>query len=249
MSEWYYYHNKIYDSSTSVLSLDNRAFNYGDGFFETIKIVDKSPQYWDLHIQRIFEGCEILSMLPPSENVLLEAIEKLISHIHLNAIGRLKLIIFRSVGGLYKPSQNTTEFMLSLKIVNEQVSQNKTIGICPIPLKMYTPFSKFKTLNTMPYIYAGIYMKQKNWDDVVVLNSSGRICESLSSNIFWESNSIKYTVPISEGCVSGVMRHIYIKENHVEEKVCTIQELLDADKIFVSNAIVGIREINLLRNE
>ncbi|MEI6880097.1 MAG: aminotransferase class IV [Bacteroidota bacterium] len=248
MSEWFYYHNKVYTTNESVISLNNRAINYGDGFFESIRVENNIPQYWSNHILRIFEACSVLQITPPNEVDLLKSFEVLLKSTQNINLGRLKIVIFRKPGGLYTPIDSNSDFMLSIRMIDELKKQSKTAGICPIPLKMFTPFSKFKTLNSMPYIYAGLYMKQKKWDEVVILNASNRVCETLSSNIFWIENKTIFTTPISEGCISGVMRNLYIKKHKVEEKPCTVDNLLLADKIFVTNAIDGITEINLLKN-
>ena len=43
------------------IALDNRAFNYGDGFFETVKIINSNAFNFSVHYLRIIESCSILS--------------------------------------------------------------------------------------------------------------------------------------------------------------------------------------------
>ena len=40
----------------------NRAFNYGDGFFETIKIIDTKPFNFPTHYARFSLACEVLKL-------------------------------------------------------------------------------------------------------------------------------------------------------------------------------------------
>jgi len=50
--------------------LRERAFQFGDGLFETIAIIDGKPCLWDAHMSRLVEGCRRLH-LPHPDNELL----------------------------------------------------------------------------------------------------------------------------------------------------------------------------------
>jgi branched-chain amino acid aminotransferase len=97
---------------------------------------------------------------------------------------------------------------------------------------------------------AKIWAKENQYDEALILNQNNHIIETASANIFWIKNNITYTVPLSEGCIAGVSRQVYINKlilenNPAVEEICTLQKLQNADKIFMTNAASGISELKL----
>jgi 4-amino-4-deoxychorismate lyase len=44
------------------LSITDRGFQYGDGLFETIAVIDGHPIFWDQHWDRLQSGCRRLNI-------------------------------------------------------------------------------------------------------------------------------------------------------------------------------------------
>ena len=62
------------------------------------------------------------------------------------------------------------------------------------------------------------------------------------------------TPPLSEGCIAGVMRRYIItmlaeKGVHVQEKILTKEELINADEVFISNAVKRIKWVDSFGNK
>ena len=107
--------------------------------------------------------------------------------------------------------------------------------------------SNLKKGSQLLYVSAINYAKAHKINDVVILNSEGRVCESTVSNVFWIRNGIPYTVPLSEGPVAGVLRQYLMEKIDVQEKTCTVQDLLEADEVFFTNMIRGIQPVTRFR--
>jgi branched-chain amino acid aminotransferase len=83
-------------------------------------------------------------------------------------------------------------------------------------------------------------------NDVILLNAFGRICESAIANIFIIKNNKIYTPPLSEGCVAGTMRRWMLEKFSLEkysvvEKKLSVDSMLDADEVFLTNSIHAVR--------
>ncbi len=66
----------------SVLTLRNRSFLYGDGFFETIHAYGTEGKHLSIHFSRISKSLSILGMEQPSylnENFLAREITRLLN--------------------------------------------------------------------------------------------------------------------------------------------------------------------------
>jgi branched-subunit amino acid aminotransferase/4-amino-4-deoxychorismate lyase len=243
-----------YETGRPLFTPENRAFRYGDGLFETIRCHKTVPLFFEDHYNRLLRGMAILKMtaagLPPIP-VLKEHIEKLIVRNRIFYDARIRLSVFRRDGGLYTPETNSPAWLLEAFPLDDKGyhlnQEGIRIGVFTAYPKTWNFEAAFKTLSCTPYILAGIHKKENHWDDCLIINQDKKIIESISSNLFWVKNKVIHTPFISSGCVDGVMRKQVLKfaqENHIEIKEsrgATEEELLDAEEIFLSNSVNGLR--------
>ena len=94
---------------------------------------------------------------------------------------------------------------------------------------------------------AALHAKNKKLDDCFILNSSNRVCETTIANIFLIKNKITYTPALSQGCVGGVMRRFLVEKisKHflLKQTDISVEDIKQADEIFLTNAISGMRWI------
>ena len=60
---WLNLNGTFIEEKTPVIRADNRAFRYGDGLFETMKVVVGAIRLRDLHFERLFKGMETLQIM------------------------------------------------------------------------------------------------------------------------------------------------------------------------------------------
>ena len=60
---WLNLNGTFIEEKTPVIRADNRSFRYGDGIFETMKVVVGSIQLKELHFERLFRGMETLQIM------------------------------------------------------------------------------------------------------------------------------------------------------------------------------------------
>ena len=88
--------------------------------------------------------------------------------------------------------------------------------------------------------------RTKQLDDVIIGNALGNPIESTNSNIFIVKGVRLLTPALSTGCLPGIMRHVIMevaqtKELLIEETELTNEDLQQADELFLTNSILGIR--------
>ena len=252
----------FYKSDQPVLNNDNRAFKYGDALFETIHANGTEPQFLDLHINRLINGMKILRMNIPAP-FRFEYFKKLITNI-LNKNrqlqgARIRLTVFRNAGGLYTPATNDISFLIeSSPLDHDKYALNikgYAVDIYEDILKPINVLSNVKSTNSLIYILASIYKNEKNLDDSLILNEKHRVIESASSNIFIVKDSTVFTPALDEGCIDGILRNIVISilksAGYFINDNCslTIQDLLAADELFLTNVISGVRWVVAFRQK
>jgi branched-chain amino acid aminotransferase/4-amino-4-deoxychorismate lyase len=217
----------------------NRAFCYGDGLFETIVTGPQRINLIDLHLKRLKKGCEELNLDFQEFNP--EKIKRMIAEIaEENGISgtlRSRLQLWRKPGGLYSPSSKESEFLIEVSPSTQPLfSMANGLGISEKANVNYSAISFAKTMSALPYVLAGIEMKERALDDIVLLNSAGYLAETHSSNLFWSKDNIVFTPALSSGCVEGVMRTFIMNQIEVKEVLASPSVLNFADSVFTTNA-------------
>lgn len=245
---------KIIDLDQLTLYPGNRGFKYGDGLFETIAMPKGEPRLLDLHLGRLKEGAAYLELNVEKiiqQDQILDDIRQLQKLNNIAKDGIVRLSIWRNTEGKYTPVGGTTDSLLTIeKSAFDKVNIKSKANFSEKTVNYPSDFSRFKTMSALKYVVAGIEKKERNLDEIIILDHNGHISEALSSNIFWKKQNVYYTPPLSTGCISGVMRQWItkaLKENGllIEEKLIEKHEFLQSDCIFTSNAI-GIGHIKTI---
>ncbi|MDG5799017.1 aminotransferase class IV [Marinilabiliaceae bacterium ANBcel2] len=254
------YDGLLRNSNTPVFKSTNRAFRYGDAVFETVRVHKGEPLFWNHHYERLMLGMSVMRFSLkgfPSRNRLKEQICNLVVKSRIFYDARVRITVFRSGEGTYTPISNAASWIIEANSLNQTgydfSGKGVMVDIYNDILKQHTPFSSFKNGASQIYVLAGLYAKENLYDDVLILNSEERAVESVSSSLFWVKNGTIYTPLISSGSVDGVMRRQIVdiaSKNRIpviENSGASIEELMQADEIFLTNVIVGIKWVGALR--
>lgn len=231
------------------LSLSNRAFQYNDGFFETIMMEGGRLRFWLDHQERMREAELALHLELPDcfwdgtlEQQLLELTQQ-----NEVSLGRLKLQVWRAGSGLYTPQTNQVEWLATVQQAAPAPEEPIHIGVCQSVRSIHSALSHVKGPQAPLYVLAGIEKQQKQQDDMLLLSLQGYVSELISSNIYWVKENVLYTPTLDTGCVNGVSRRNilrYCLEQHMEvrELQCAVGQLAEAEAVFASN-VAGLRAI------
>ncbi len=246
----------------NIFSSKNRAFLYGDGFFETIFAFNNQIPFLEFHLERLNKAIKTLHLISNDLFKDREALKNIITYLarknKLYKRYRVRITIFRNSGGYFRANDNSFSYTIhtySLPDDNFKLNdKGLIIGVYPDIKKNYSPLSQFKTLNSLSNVLAANYSFMNNFDDVIILNYLGNIVETSNSNIFFVSKNKIFTPKIEDGCVAGIMRHLIIttlkqKGITVIEESIPLSFLDDTDEIFISNAISGIRFVSVFQTK
>ncbi|HLU87827.1 MAG TPA: aminotransferase class IV [Taishania sp.] len=230
----------------------SRAYLYGDGVFESIRIRNGVPINLENHVKRMIEGAKAIKIKIPSyftSEFFDVRIRDLCKKSGIQEGGFCRLSIDRTSGGKFRPEANDAQFFIEVKPLDSNEFVLNTKGV---ELDIYTDIKKqrnmlanFKVKNCMLSIMAAIKAQESGLDDLLISNDRGGILEASGSNMFVVSNGVLYTPGLEEGCLAGTMRmqviNLAIRNNiRVYESPILPQNLLVADEIFLTNAISGI---------
>ena len=251
------FNHKILNKKELKFSVDNRAFLYGDGLFESVKIINSKPFNLEVHLKRLFSASILLDLqISASKKDFRNKIELLIKENKIIKGGNLKIIVFREKGGKFLPENNSTSFLImSEKSENNLFKLNKNglaLGLFRDQLKPKGELSNYKTISALQSVMCSLDARKKEKDDCLMFNSENNIIESSNSNVFYVKDKVIYTPKLLEGCVDGTMRKCILDLKNLDfniiETEVKIEDILNADEVFLSNAISGIRWVSSIED-
>ncbi|MDC1465600.1 aminotransferase class IV [Polaribacter sp.] len=234
------------------LTTDNRGFKYGDGIFETIKVVHKKVIFWEDHYFRLMASMRMLRMKIPMEftlEFLEKEILKTVAVLENGANFRVRLNVFRKDGGLYTPKTNAINYLIEASESNYKTKETYEIDVFKDFYNYSGLLSTIKTNNRMLNTLASIYANENDLDNCILVNERKGVVEVANANIFIVKNNIVKTPALTEGCIKGVVRGKVIdlliknKDFTIEETVISPFEIQKADEVFITNAIMGIQPV------
>ena len=255
------FNGTIVSSSDNILA-ENRAFLYGDGVFETVKVLDGKVLFLEDHYFRLMSGMRIVRMKIPMfftmeflESQLLETAK------YNNCLdsGRVRITVFRNSGGFYLPNDHTVSFAISAIGLDYKMyaanSQNYEVDLFKDFYITKQLLSTIKTTNKLINITGSIYAEENGLQNCLLLNDAKNVVEALNGNVFMLTGNRLVTPPVEDGCLNGVMRRQILtlakKIEGIELSEMSISpfDLQKADEIFITNVIKGIQSVTKYRKK
>lgn len=234
--------------SASSIPVSDRGLAYGDGVFETIRVVGRMPQLASLHWRRLSDSLNRLKIAIDLD-LLVSEVEVFLSR-QQQVEGVLKVIVTRGSGGRgYNPvSCMASQRILSFHPFPEHPETNWRSGIslyaCETRLG-HTTLAGMKHLNRLENVLARSEWSGRDYQEGLMLDMSDKVIEGTMSNVFLIKNGIMYTPALDRCGVSGVCREFILQEASLLgvpfiERDVDESFLLDADEVFVCNSVNGI---------
>ena len=253
------FNGKITDLSDQLIN--NRAFLYGDAVFETLIIFNDKILFWEDHYFRLMSSMRIIRLDIPDKytpEFFKENIIKIHDNISQTRNSRIRINIFRSSGGKYKPEKNTPSFIISCESINYNTYQlNKGHYEVDLYKDYYLDnqlISSIKTNNKIINVVASIYASENGFDNCILLNKDKLVSEFINSNLFIIKDEKIYTPTLKSGCLNGVVRKNLFKilsssSFELCEQDLSTFDITQSDEIFGTNIAQGIFSVTKFRKK
>ncbi|HYG16927.1 MAG TPA: aminotransferase class IV [Bacteroidia bacterium] len=240
-----------------IIDWNNRAYRYGDAFFETMLYRDGRVKLLPFHYQRMEKTLALLQMEKPGKLDYERVDTEIAAVANFNDLetAKIRITFWRNGGGTYLPDENSTYYLIEALPVNpgylELNEKGHVLDIYRDSFKNTDILANLKTVGCLTYTLASLFVQKQGIDDAILLNNHGRVAECTSSNIFCVINNEIITPPLSEGCLDGVMRRHLLetlpaKGFTVKEQLIELAALEQADEIFTTNAL-GVKWVGEIR--
>ncbi len=206
------------------------------------------------HMERLADGMRRLHFAIPKRfdsTFLLKEVHRTVEKNQLLPLCRVRLQVFAGSGGIFGPDDQAPQYVIECyPLEADAITFNingLVAGLYTQAIKCADAFSDLKSSNALVYAMAGRHAKLNKWNDSLIINQHGRVIESVIANLFIVKGNQIITPPLAEGCIAGVLRrHLLHTVPEIVQQPITEADIADADEVFLTNAIRGIRWVGLI---
>lgn len=204
---------------------------------ETCRVLHKNKniERLDAHLKRLRNSASTFG-IPCNTHDIREKIESYLEH--KTSTSDLKLRLLLNTKG---------DVTLSSEKLNTRALTMPRVTVADQRIVAESLFRQHKTSRRTLYNKLHKHFEEHGFYDVIFLNQYGRVAEASRHTLFIERNGKLYTPPLTDGALPGVFRQSLLdkKVQDIEESPLTLTDLTSADKIFLSNSVRGLVEVEL----
>ncbi len=234
----------------NVVEIEDRGYQFGDGVYEVIGVYDGEPLLMDEHMKRLERSArEIQLTLPAEVNQLRKKLHELVQVNNLEE-GIIYLQVSRGVAPRWHefPSADTQAVTVAYTREEERDNELEDKGATAVLTEDIRWLRcDIKTLNLLPNVLAKQKAVENNAIEAI-LHRGNTVTEASASNVFIVKNNELYTHPADNYILNGITRQKILQfcnelELKAHEETFTVDELFDADEVFISATKMDIAPI------
>jgi branched-chain amino acid aminotransferase len=254
------FHNgQFVEEEKAVVSIFDRGFLYGDGLFETMRVVNGKPFRGAQHLERMVRGADFLKIkLPFPPKGLHQFAEQLVEKNGMPDCV-LRVTLTRGVGerGYSPKGAESPSLVMALHPAPEPAAIEPPacrLITASIRISADDPLAQFKTCNKLPQIVARAEAEAKDADDALIVNTSGEVVETAGANLFWIYYDRVCTTPTGRGALPGITRAVVLEICQVlglttNKRVIKAESLRHSEGLFLTQSAQGVVPVATLDGE
>ena len=100
-----------------------------------------------------------------------------------------------------------------------------------------------KSLSYAANMLAGRLAREQGYDEALLVTPHGRVLEAPTSSIFYVRDGRLLTPPLDEHILASITRALVIEVTGAEERPCTLEELYDAEEVFLASTVREVQTV------
>lgn len=240
------------DPAEARVSWADHGLTVGDGVFETLKLVDGAPFALTRHLDRLRRSAAGMGLDVPDDGVLRAAVEEVTGAWGARA-GRLRITLTGGEGPMGSDRGGAAPTLLLVATSGRSVTGSSTVALVGWTRNEQGALAGLKTTSYGENVVALAAAARVGADEALVTNTRSELCEGTGSNVFVVTGGRVLTPPLGSGCLAGITRELLLEAaadgpSPVEESVLTVQDLLDADEVFLTSSLRDVQPVARLHD-
>jgi D-alanine transaminase len=243
----YFLNNQFLKLEEARVSVNDRGFQFGDGVYEVIRTYRGKTFHLESHIKRFEKSAGELEIPIPFSR---EGLKKKIEEAGLRSgypEAKIYMQLTRGTAerGHAFQADLTPTFLITVLEIHPFPAGLKETGVEIITTEdVRWGRCDIKSLNLLPNVLAQQKAKRAGVYEAL-MKKEGKVTEGSISNFFMIKENVLRTPPLSHYILPGVTRDVVLKISRdlkipVEEKEILVEEIYDADELFLSGTTVEI---------
>ena len=204
------------EEEKASISVFDRGFLYGDGCFETLRVYQGKPAFWQKHLNRLTRALEAFSISFSVDSARLAEIATRLLKENGRLEGILRIQVTRGVGprGYSTVGSKNPSLIMSLHPLPRGIAETNPswrLQTSALRIQRDTPLNAHKSSNKLLQVLAKQEAEQGGVDDVLLLTQDGFVSETSSANLFWIDGPTIKTPPESAGILPGITREVILE--------------------------------------
>ena len=247
-----YIDGQFFPRTDAKVSVMDSGYLLGDGVWEGIRLYNNHLIHLEKHLERLYEGAETIQMdIGISKSEMKSALEKTLKKNEMISDVHIRLIVSRGIKSTPYQHPKVTIGHPTIVIIPEYKKPSPglkiegiTLGTVSTIRNNLTQDPRVNSLSKHNCIAACIEADKMGVDEGLMLDPDGYVSTCNSTNFFMIKNNEVWTSN-GQHCLNGVTRHSVIdickkKQILIKEKQFSINEVHEADEVFVTGTFAGI---------
>ena len=237
--------------NTLALDRGDRGLLLGDGLFETILVLNRTPLWGNMHFARLEAAAHELG-LGFDRDGLDDAVAEILDGIpKLHHVLRVTLTRGTAPRGLAAIGGSSSLLLMLDAFDPNMMLKPVALSSTAIRRNPQSLSCRLKTLSYIDNIAAAREAASHGVEDALMLNTLGNVACTTIANIFLLKGKTLVTPARDQGILTGVTRQTLLHSAaHLgltpEERVVKPAELKEADAVFLTNSLRFIRPVTAL---
>ena len=247
-----YIDGQFFPRTDAKVSVMDSGYLLGDGVWEGIRLYNNHLIHLEKHLERLYEGAETIQMdIGISKSEMKSALEKTLKKNEMISDVHIRLIVSRGIKSTPYQHPKVTIGHPTIVIIPEYKKPSPglkiegiTLGTVSTIRNNLTQDPRVNSLSKHNCIAACIEADKMGVDEGLMLDPDGYVSTCNSTNFFMIKSNEVWTSN-GQHCLNGVTRHSVIdickkKQILIKEKQFSINEVHEADEVFVTGTFAGI---------
>lgn len=257
MQELFYYDGEFYEKGDSLVHLEDRAFQMGDGIFEVLPVYDGKVFAMPQHIARYTKSMRdlVIPIVDPDEDII-NVCQELINRSGIE-FGQIYIQISRGhwPRQLNYPVQCFPHIAMTIRENLIDIDAQEHGIACSLEEDIRGLRCDLPTLNRMGNAIAMESARSKRCQNAVLYRKdTNQITEAANANFFIYREGILWTHPANNLILPGITRELILKELLQKlditavEKAVTPEFAYGAEEAFITATDMEIQPVIRLNN-
>jgi branched-chain amino acid aminotransferase/para-aminobenzoate synthetase component 1 len=238
----------------ATVSVNDRGFLYGDGFFETLRAEGGRLLFLPEHLARLRASAQAFGIPFPKKFSWEKRLHRVLAANGLEeGLARVKILLTRGEApGLGLPQETWPTLVIWAHPYTPPGPEEYARGwtVATFPERRSTFLGRHKSLNYLFYLAARQYALEQGAQEALILEADGLVSEGAATSLIY-ARAGKFCTPAAPSALPGVTsavlgRGLARRGFSLQAIPTTPAQLSQADGLWLTNSLMGVMPVSSL---